>query len=532
MKFGLTGFVPLYKNAMRLSFKSFMPWSIAATLLAATSFVAYGNVFTTLADRQNLSMAVNSNPAFNLILGTSDNLLTADGFTAWRSVVLGSFITAFMSILLVIRQTRSKEDSGEAEIVASSVVGRYTQTSVGLAVAWTASIFTGFLVFTSTVLLGGDIKTSILLGASLAASGIMFAGVAAVASQFAAHERIATSWAVGILGISYLLRGLADTVVGAEWIALFSPLGWIQKVDVAAGNNYWPFWVFLIFTVAVTAVAYYLKSFRDFGQGIISAKPGLERARLARRPMGLTIKLLQGSIISWMAAFMLLGSTFGYVIDSVGKTFSANNNLASFIGISDSAGADFTFEFARTLFGILGLLAAVYGVQTIIRLHGEETNHRADPLLAGSFSRSKLFASYSIVSLVGSAIAVLVSGGMVSIVLSVNKSAVSSVDIMQQSILTIPAIFLLVSIAIFAIGVRPSLRFFAWLAIVASFTLTLLGPILRLDDKILSLSPLWHIPSASLDSISLHSVFIMLAIAVLLIFLGFVGFNKRDIDRV
>ena len=75
-------------------------------------------------DRAGLAAAVGSNPALGLIFGPARDLITVDGFNAWRSLALGGFLAALMAIFAVIRDSRAQEDSGQAELLASGVLGR------------------------------------------------------------------------------------------------------------------------------------------------------------------------------------------------------------------------------------------------------------------------------------------------------------------------------------------------------------------------------------------------------------------------
>ncbi|MCB9817451.1 hypothetical protein H6795_02860 [Candidatus Nomurabacteria bacterium] len=525
----LEGTLVLYKTTLRLSIKTALPWIMGVTMLAVTSHIAYGNLFPTLEDQRNLTMTVQANPAFNLIFGNVNSLMSAEGFTAWRTVVLGSFLVSLMSILLVIKHTRAKEDSGEEELIASSVVGRYTILTVALAIAFSASFFAGAFVSGLLIAIGASAASSLALGATLATAGVFFGSVAAFTAQLTSDSRTATSFAVTFLGFSYLIRGVADTVDGASWMASLSPLGWAQKTDVSATNNYAPLLALLFFGAIVMTLAYMLKSKRDFGQGIIADKPGNARAGRSGTIFGLAFRLQRTAIIGWTLAFIFVGATFGYLLASVGDTFATNEGISRFIGAQGAQGINFTFEFAKTLLTIIGIVIAAYGTQVVFRLISEESSHRIEPLLAGSVTRRKMFSSHVAIALTGTFLAMIIVGLMIAGIAHFNDTNIEPVKIIIQSLLTAPAMLVLVSISVALVGFKPRLRGLAWLAIAISFGLTILGPILQLSDKVLAISPFWHVTDGSLDHFSLGSSVAMMSIVISMLVIGFIGYRHRDI---
>lgn len=187
------------------------------------------------------------------------------------------------------------------------------------------------------------------------------------------------------------------------------------------------------------------------------------------------------------------------------------------------------FQFAVTLLTILGIIAAVYGTQIIFRLYNEEMAYRSDPLLAGSVNRNRLFLSHVQLSILGPISAIVMTASLIMLTIFINDTGVSLIDILFQAFLTLPAVLLLVGIAIATIGVNPKLRGLAWLAIALSFGLTLLGPILNLNKNILAISPFWHVASANDPNISLFSTLVMIVIFIGLIIIGFMGYKRRDI---
>lgn len=261
----LAGTGPLLKATVKQDGRKFAPWILILTALSTSSVLVYPWVFPTAQDRAGLAAGIGANPAIGLIFGPAFDLSTTDGFNAWRSLGLGGFLAALGAIFAVSRATRAQEDSGQAELLASGVLGRTSRLLTGVCLGLIGSVLAGGIAGIVTVWCGGGWEASMLLGATFTATGWMFAAVAAIAAQLGSDARTANSIAVGTLGTLFLLRGFAYSVDAPSWTIWANPLGWMTETKPASGSHWWPLWYALAFTVAALVVAFVLQSRRDFG---------------------------------------------------------------------------------------------------------------------------------------------------------------------------------------------------------------------------------------------------------------------------
>jgi len=161
-------------------------------------------------DRITLGATLESNPAFALLLGPASNLGEAGGYTAWRTVVIAAAFLAVMSILTVVRHTRTDEESGRTELLAAGCVGRFAFLAAGIGTAAFVCLLTGLAIVIGLVASGAAPTGAIAYAAAVAAGGLVFAGVAAIAVQIGSFGRTAISLSVGALAIAYLLRAWGD----------------------------------------------------------------------------------------------------------------------------------------------------------------------------------------------------------------------------------------------------------------------------------------------------------------------------------
>ena len=142
----ITGARVLLPVTAKINARSIGPWIVGVSALSASSILAYRLIFPDVADRMPLAAALGGNPALSLIFGPAHDLLTNDGFNAWRSGALGTFFAALMAILTVVSTSRADEDSGQAELLASGVLGRQARLAVAVALAAIASLVSGVCV--------------------------------------------------------------------------------------------------------------------------------------------------------------------------------------------------------------------------------------------------------------------------------------------------------------------------------------------------------------------------------------------------
>lgn len=524
----MDGFRPLLHATALQDRKQIAPWVVLISALSASSVLAFAWVFPDAASQQRMSMAVAANPGFGLIFGPARDLSSAEGFNDWRALALGGFFAALMAIFIVVRHTRGDEDSGQAELIASAVVARRTRLMVAVALAVVASLALLVVSTLLTTLMGSDWRAALTISATFAASAWMGAGLGAVAAQIASDARTANTIAVGVLGATFLVRGSIDALGHEEW-SWITPLGWTQEVRPGSERNLWWLLACVGLAVVLVAAAIALMARRDFGLGIVPPRAGPARGARSVPLVRLARRLHGGPLVTWMLAFVVVGSVFGFLATSLGDVFAKNPSIAIVIAAGKVSEASLTAEFLAMLLRILAILAALAGVQAVMRWYAEELEHRVEPILGAAVSRARAYASTVVMALLGSALLMLVGGLAIALVATRQDVGLSVWDIVVQAIAEIPAVWLLIGIGVLVVGVNPHARLAPWMAIVATFALTILGPLFRLWDWILGISPLWHVPTVNAPDPSYRGLGVLAAIAAVLIAAGFAGYRRRDI---
>ncbi|GAA2092782.1 exporter of polyketide antibiotics [Microlunatus panaciterrae] len=523
------GFRQLLEVDARQSRRIIAPWVGIVTVLTASSMIGYAIVFDDPVFRRTFSATIGTNPAFSLLFGPPSDFATADAFNVWRALGLGSFFTSLMAILVVTANSRAGEDSGQAELVASGVVGRQARLAAAVGLAWIASLMVGVVSGAVTLLLGGDLVATLLTSAAFTASGMVFGAVAAVTAQIGSFSQTANSLAVSLLGVCYLARGFATASPDEDWLLWFTPLGWTQKVAPNSDNNPWPLLACLGLSLVLLLIAFVLAGRRDFGMGLLPPAPGPDRGRLVTSSAGLALRLQRGLMTSWAVAFVVLGTVFGLLSPSIGDLFANNPQVEIFLAVTGNTRADLVFGFLHTLLQILAIIAAVFGIQVLMKFLTEETEYRAEPVLAAAVSRPQLMASHVVIALAGPALVLVLGGLVLALTAQATGTEVSVHDLVLQSVVEVPALWILVGVGMVVVGVHPAARLAAWVGVVATFGLTILGPSLNLPGWLLDVSPLRHVPNVTAEAVDWWPLGWLCGIALVLGLVGFVGFRRRDL---
>jgi ABC-2 type transport system permease protein len=529
----LTGTRPLLRATLRYDGRRFVPWVLLATLLPASSAAVYPRTFPTPAARGALAAGVGSNPALGLVLGPADDLATVDGFTVWRGLALGGLLVALGAVLAVVRTTRGQEDSGQAELLASGVLGRAARLVTGVALALLGSLAAGVVAGVVTGLCGASWPVALLLGATFTASGWVLAAVAAVAAQLSADGRTATTLAVGTLGVLFLARGLSSSLDLPAWTLWANPLGWVQLTRPATDGRWWPLLPAVALTVAGVAAAAALESRRDLGQGVLTPGPGPARGT-TRSGWRLAVRLDAGVLVTWACASALLGLALGYLTTSVDDLLHGNAVVRSLLAAGATDPGELTAAFVRTVVSLVGILASVAGVQVVLRVRAEELAGRLEPVLATAVSRTRYLAGHVVLALTATGGALLVAGAAIALVAGQAGTGVSSAGVLRQALATVPAGWAVVAVAVAVVGTRPAAAALAWAGVLVAFLLTLLGPTLGLDDAVLAASPFWHVPTVAGVGPAAGAWTGLAVVGVVtgaLLGVGFTGFRRRDVGR-
>lgn len=500
---------------------------------AASSAYSIKGLYPTEAARASLQSTSNAISGLVALYGPIASA-TIGGITTWKIGVAVSALASVMSILLVVRHTRAEEQSGRHELLGATAVGRLAPLTAALGLVTAANVIVGTLIGVCVGAFSGGFADGMLFGLCLGGCGLVFGAIAAVAAQLVEYSRTANAISLTLLGIFFLLRAVGDAASGgaagaAGWI---TPLGWVEQAHAYAGDRWWVLALFPAAAAVLAWTAARLAADRDLDAGLLPARPGAAGAGAGLRgPLGLAWRTGRGGLLGWTAAFVLAGLSFGWLAPNVGALLTSTAQVETEIermggssGIVDS--------YLATVSGIMALIASVYAVQGAARLRAEETGGRAEPLLAGPVGRIRWLASGLAVVLGGTGVLLAGYGAAAGLAdgLRVHDVGGQVRTLTGSALAQWPAVGVVAGIAVLAYGLAPRLLPAAWGALVVFVLLGQFGPLFRLGQPVLDLSPFTHVPKLPGHEPAWTPLLWLILVAVLLIAVGLVGFRRRDVD--
>jgi ABC-2 type transport system permease protein len=517
----LTGTATLLRFALRRDRVLIPVWVAVTALMVLTMPKTLHGLYGTPAARADLMHQMAANASLRAMVGPvfGDSL---GALTAWRVGVYAGALAAVTSLLVVVRHTREEEESGRQELVSSGMVGRRAPLTAALLAAAVANAALGALI--AAGLAGQGVAGALVFGLGVAGAGLLFASTAAIAAQLTESARLARGLTAAVLGAAFVLRAAGDSATddGSSVLTWLSPLGWLENLRPFAAERWWMLLLFAAATALQTALAYRLAGRRDLGMSFLPARPGPTEGRLTGAG-ALAWRLQRGSVLGWSLGFFLAGVVYGGLTDGAARLVGDNAKAREiFQRMGGQSGL--TDAFLAAMIGLLGLVAALYVVSSVLRLSGEETSGRAEPVLAAAVGRLRWALGHLLVAFGGSALLMLLAGLGFAVGYGRRTGPVLGACLLQ-----VPAVWVIGAVAVLLYGLLPRGAVAAWGVAGAALLLGWIGPALDLPRAVLDLSPFGHLPKLPGGQMEWRPVLVLLAVAALLVAAGLAGLRRRDL---
>lgn len=499
-----------------------VPLWVAVTALMVLSMPnTLRTLYGTAAQRAGLQHQMAASASLRAMVGpVFDDSLGA--LTAWRVGVYAGALAAAMSLLAVVRHTRDEEESGRQELVSSGMVGRRAPLTAALLTAAVANAALGLLVAAGLAGLGA--AGALAFGLGVAGTGMLFATMAAIVAQLTESARLARGLTAAVLGAAFVLRAAGDAASpdGSSVLTWLSPLGWLENLRAFATERWW---VLLLFAAAIAlqaSCAYRLAGRRDLGMSFLPTRPGPAQGRLATAG-ALAWRLQRGSVLGWSLGFFLAGVVYGGLTDGAARLVGDNAQAGQILQRMGGRSGP-TDAFLAAMVGMLGLIAALYVVSSVLRLNAEETSGRAEPVLAGAVGRLRWAAGHLLVAFGGAALIMLLAGLGFAVGYGKQIGAVLGACLLQ-----VAAVWVIGGLAVLLFGLLPQGAPAAWGVAGAALLIGWIGPALNVPRPVLDLSPFGHLPKLPGGHLDWTPVGVLLVLAALLVAGGLAGLRRRDL---
>ena len=508
-------------------------WGAVFGLFVIATVKAYIVSFPTWADRENVAGALGS---FAILLGQPHHAETVAGFTVWRVTVAIAVIGSVWALLTSTGALRGDEDAGRWEMLLSAPVTKLRATAEALLGLGAALALMYALTAAMTLVAGGipgarfPIGASLAFALSLVSGAAMFLAIGALTSQLSANRGQAATIAAAVMGTSFLIRMVADSKKGLDWLLWLSPYGWIEELRPLRDPQPIAFLPIAALVVACVAATLALAARRDLGASVLRERE--DRARDPRWLLGpttLALRLVRGAAIGWIAGIALFSFFMGFVARSFASLLASSPTFAAALGRLGIR--DLSEGYLAVAFFMTALWLAVIAASQMASLRDEEASGRLDNLLVRPTRRLVWLGGRAAVG-VGLALACGLAAGFFTWMGAASQhTGVALSKLVEAGVnATVPAVFV-VGAAVLVFGIRPRLTAAAAYGIVAySFLVNLVGSLVRGQDWLRDSSLFSHIELAPAAKPDWGEAAVVVAIAVVLAAIGAAAFERRDIE--
>jgi ABC-2 type transport system permease protein len=504
-------------------------WIAAFVAVAAGSAASVVALYPTLGSIGQTGLAINATPSLLALYGPLYDAASVGALAIWKPAGSGAVLLGLLSLFTVIRHSRAEEEAARLELIGSTGVRRGAALTAALAVAAGTALVIGVLTAAALAATGLPVAGSVAFGAAWAGCGFAFAGVGAVAAQLTRSARTARGLGLAVLAVAFGLRAAGDAS-GPEWLTWISPLGWVQLVRAYAGERWWVLALPALLAGVLAVLAHRLDAARDLDAGVLAERPGPATGPGLAGPVALAWRLQRRGLVAWAVGFALLGALLGNLASGVGGLLDspamqdAVRALGGRQALSDA--------FLAADMAVLGLVAAAYALQAVLRLPVEERAGHAEAVLSGSVDRLRWAAGPVLVSAAGASGLMLLAGTAAGVANGVHTGDVGgeALRLAGAALAQLPAVAVVAALGIALYGLLPRAALPTSWGLLAGFVLVAeLGPFLRLPQWVLDLSPFTHLPHVPGPAFSAVPLLVLGAVAAGLSALGLAGLRHRDV---
>lgn len=524
-----TGFVIMVRFILRRNWLRMLIWLIVLAGMVVLVIDSQRELFPTQAARDAYAQVANT-PAIAALTGLPYAAGTLGGILNIKLWMTMSVALSFAVIFLVTRNGRAEEEAGRTELLRAGVLGNHAYSLAN----WT--VFSGFAVVVGLSSAGAAMSQglptegAVLMGASFAGTALVFLGVAAVAGQLTRTSGGANALASSVLGISYLIRAVADVQAEgdkASWLTWLSPIGWAQQTRSYGENLWWPLVMCVGVAIILGIAALALEHGRDLGAGLIPERVGPRSASVfLRTQFGLTMRLQRGSIIGWTLGIIVFALFFGGVATVMANLLSGDNPIAQ----------AFLSGSKNVLDGLLGffvmanaLLVAAFSMHSADSIRAAESTGRTEMEWSSGISRIRWAAVRMVVPAIGSLILLATSGAAIGVTFGAAIGEPGQVGrFLLASIAYWPSSLLVIGVVILFAAVIP--RFASavtWGLYGVAVVVSMFGDVFGLPGWVVQNTPFTAIPRLGLD-FTMLPILIISAIAFIIAGVGLWVLRERD----
>ncbi|MCC6831597.1 MAG: polyketide antibiotic transporter [Thermoleophilia bacterium] len=498
-------------------------------IVAVLQPAAYRQTYPTLADRMAFAESFGTNRSVMLFYGKPRDLLTVEGYTAWRVGGILALFAAVWGVMAAVRALRAEEDAGRQELVLAAAVGR-RQAFLSALAGVAGGIVVLWLAILAGLVMGGlAVPGSAFLALVTVSPAVVFAAAGAAVCQLADSRRLATALGLGLVSVAFVVRVVADTDdrPALRWA---SPLGWTEEMRAFADPRPAVLLLPAVLAALLVAVAAAALARRDIGRGMLSSRDArAPRTRLLGSAPGQALRAEAGVLAAWAAGLWIFALVIGVVSSSIsaaGISEELRRQLEAFGGLSIVTPRGYL----SLTFLFFVLAVCLFACAQVTAARHEEADGRLETLLALPLGRARWLAGRLALAVAAAAMLGLGSGVAAWAGAASQSAGVGLAGMLAAGANCVPAAVLFLGIAALGFAVLPrSSATIAYGAVSAAFVWELFGAVAGAPDWTLQVSPFHHIGFVPAQSFRPLAAAVMAAVGLAAAGAALWRFRRRDL---
>ncbi|WP_431246209.1 ABC transporter permease [Leifsonia xyli] len=499
----------LLRQRLRRDRWQLLVWLLCIAVLGFFSASSIDQTYGTAAAREQLVRLAIADPTIMVLRGLPQGASLA-ALTFFEIYTFTALLAGLMNTFLAVRHSRAEEESGRAELVASSPSGRLLPTVATVLHATIANVALALLTAAGFAAAGLPAYGSLVAGAAVGGAGLAFFAVGLLLAQVFSTSRGANGFSSAVVVLAFLVRGIGDATgtpfgdgmhVRSAWPTWLSPIGWGEQTAPWTADDWRPILLMVAFAGVLLAVVFGLQSVRDSGAGIIPERAGRASARpTLSGAFGLAWRLQWPTVLGWTVGGALSGLLAGALGSVVNNSIANDPSMAGIrqaIGRIGAGGSGpLTQLFIAAIFSIVGVLAAACAVQAVIRLRQEEAAGTAELLMAAPLSRLRWLFSFlavGVLAVLAVLLAAALASGLSAVAAGEKPSTVGDSFAAAAAQLPVALVYLGVLALVFVLAPSWTVPF-GWAALGLGAFIGIFGGLIDLPEGIRHLSPFADVP--------------------------------------
>ena len=511
-------------------------WGCFFGICVASSALTYLSSYKTPAAREKLVASFGSNTALASLFGPAHQLQTVAGFTAYKVLGFLSIVGAVWGLLAGTRLLRGEEDAGRWELLLAGQTtrrGAAAQALAGLGAGLAALFAVTALV---TVVTGRSSKVHFAVGEAvffalaLVCSAAVFLAVGALASQLAATRRQAAAYGGYALGTCYVLRMVADSGVGLDWLRWATPFGWVELLQPLTASDWLPLLPAAALVVALAGATVYLAGTRDLGASTFPDQSNAPlRPRLLNGALGLAARLMRPTVVAWGTALAATAFMFGFIAKPAGAALSGSNSINRVLSHLGAHGAG-AKAYLGVAFLMMSIMLGFIGAGQVTATRAEEAEGRLDHLLVRPLSRWSWLGGRVLEATAVLVISGLGVGAFTWLGAASGHAGLPFSSVVDAGLNMVPPALFVLGVGALVIGVWPRATSIAiYGLIVWSILVTLVGGFSNNNHWLLDTSLFHQMAPAPASAPNWTAGGVMIAIGAAAAMVGGAAFRHRDL---